>query len=137
MSITKNWADLEVFTKVGAQLGRIPFISITKRKEFSISAAFISKTNDFLGENHSVILSYSRLNNAIVFNFLNNKGTECVSGIKITFKQHKQKNGRISAVSFFNYYKINMETVAGKYVPVLEDIPNIGTRWIIYIRGKK
>lgn len=142
-----EWSDLEVFMHVGAKIGK-PYIKITPRKSITFSSGFIhhAKTQIF-GMTYAV-LCFSKTKNAIVFRFTENSDLPGATKISINSgatKKAKENNissdtakgnASIAARAFFNYYSIDEKKYAGKYEAVLEDVPNLGKSWVVYL-GKR
>ncbi|HZW61277.1 MAG TPA: hypothetical protein VFF04_03560 [Candidatus Babeliales bacterium] len=124
----ENWHDLEPFTGARSR-GTKSFISITARKSLTFSTGFIRDAKDQILSNQYVLLFFSKAKNAIVFEFTSN------SSEKGALKMSGTINPSISSRSFFNFYKLDDKYV-GKYIPKLEDIPQRGTRWVIYLDEK-
>lgn len=125
-----EWGDLETFVNVGAKLSTAT-ITINPNQTFTLNAGFVHQAQKQIENNSHVILSYSRHNNAIVFEFTsksNNKGT-----IKMT----RQANISIAARSFFNYYQLNVDDFKGKFTPEMLEIPKKGNCWVIFLNKKK
>ena len=126
-----QWDDLEDFVHVGAKISK-PVITINPNSTITLNAGFIHLAKNQILDNEYVHLSYSKKNQAIVFEFIkNSKGDE--GAIKMT----RQINIAISARSFFNYYLIDIDSVKGKYEPELIEIPGKCERWVVLLNKKK
>lgn len=121
-----KWADLETFSRVGTKRGE-PYISISPNRFFTFSAGFVHQAKDQIGNNSYVLLLYSKSQNAIVFEFTNN---DKQSG---ALKFSKNINAIVSARSFFNFYNIDIQKYAGKYLAKKENIPSKGNQWVVYL----
>ena len=125
---TENWDDLEVFTSKGAKL-KDARITITENCAFMLNAGFCHRA-DVIEKSH-VVVSYSPQNKAIVFQFTSDGSA--VGALKLI-----QRSGGASfgSRSFFSYYFLDPNEVAGKYEPVKKKIPNLGETWIINLDEK-
>lgn len=81
------------------------------------------------GQTH-VILSYSKKNSAIVFEFTDDPSED--GTIKIT----RRGNVNFAARSFFNWNFIDISVAKGKYIPKLVNIPKKGNCWMIQLLKK-
>lgn len=123
--IVKDWSDIEIFTRKGAKIST-PYITISTVKSIVLNCGFLHYAKKQIADSTHVILLYSRSKNVISFNFTRNSQKK--GAIKMTIKS----NAHISARSFFNYYSINISE-SKRYEAKLEDIPNMGKLWCIYL----
>ncbi len=129
MEKNDDWYDLERFKYAGAKIGNTR-VTISLRKSITLSAGFMHHAkNQVEGMTH-MLLSFSKSKNAIVFEFTSDP--KAAGAVKITMKG----NSIISARSFFNYYRIDVEKAAGRYAAKLESIPNLGKKWVVYLDQK-
>jgi len=128
LNVKKNndWSDLETFEHTGVKI-KIPYVTISKRKTITLSKGFCHYSKNKILDMTHVILSFSKLKNAIVFNFI--KNSETLGATKMT----RKGNVSISASAFFNYYFMDISKISGKYIAKLENIPNNGEYWVIYL----
>ena len=129
MTSQNEWSDLEVFSHVGAKIGS-PQVTISARKSITLSSGFLHHAKNQVSGMSYAILSFSKSKKAIVFSFADNKNL--AGSTKITLKG----NAIIAARAFFNYYNIDSEKADGRYIAKLENIPNIGERWVVYLDQK-
>jgi hypothetical protein len=123
-----NWDDLEVFTSKGAKL-RDNRITITANSTLIFSSGYCH-TASLKNKSH-VIMAYSPQNKTIVFQFTNDERAN--GALKLV------KRGAVAQVgsrSFFNYYKLNSETLAGRYEPVLMKLQKFGEVWTLRLENK-
>lgn len=125
-----KWEDLETFTKVGARISSL-IVKINRNQTFTLNAGFIHQAKKQIADSTYVRLSYSKDNNAIVFDFTKNQQLEGL--IKMT----KKANITFSARSFFSYYQIDINIAQGKYEPELLYIPQKGEYWVVFLDKKK
>ncbi|HAT9591195.1 TPA: hypothetical protein JBD08_12460 [Legionella pneumophila subsp. pneumophila] len=130
MSFDSDWNDLDRFRHSGAKIG-VPYVTLSKRKSITLSAGFVHKAQHQISNSNYVILYFSKSKNAIVFDFTSDKND---SG---SIKMSKGSNVNIAGRSFFNYYMIDADKAEGKYIAKLENIPNIGERWVVYLNDKQ
>ena len=124
-----QWDDLEDFVHVGAKISK-PVITINPNSTITLNAGFIHLAKSQILDNEYVHLSYSKKNEAVVFEFTKNSKQE--GAIKMT----RQINIAISARSFFNYYLIDIDSAKGKYAPELVEISGKGARWVLFLNKK-
>ncbi len=122
-------SDLAVFK--GARTKTTgPYITISTRKTFTLSVGLLRHANPEISAKTHAMLSFSKANNAIVFNFI---ATEDSPGaIKISFRG----NATLAARSFFDYYAIDIDKYTGKYLARFENIPSLGRFWVLYLDEK-
>lgn len=139
----KIWSDLEKFSSARARTTD-PYITISDKKLITLSSGFIRQAKDQIANNTHAILSFSKSNNAIVFEFINNSGIPGAIKLSTRDKDGNRNNdsnhitnASMAARSFFNHYKINTDEYAGRYNATLEMIPGLGERWVIYLNEKK
>lgn len=125
-----KWGDLETFTSVGAKISS-SIVKINPNQTFTLNAGFIHHAKKQIADSTYVRLSYSKDNNAIVFEFTKNQQ---LGGL---IKMTKKANITFSARSFFNYYQIDINTAQGKYEPELLSIPEKGECWVVFLGKKK
>lgn len=123
-----DWGDLETFEAVGARLSS--FVTITARKTISLSSGFLHKADRQIGNSEYVRLMYSKGKNAIVFDFTSDQNRNSI-------KLSRATNAQIAAASFFNYYRLDIKELEGRYEPELIDIPNVGEKWAIFLDKKQ
>lgn len=128
MTKANEWADLKKFNASQSRIGGT-FITINPKGVIILSAGFINIAHEQLLNKTHAIFAHSSTNKAIVMNFIND--SKQAGSMKITGR--KFNNGSISAKSFFNWSHINLNEIAGKYLPKFEPIPSIGNRWVIYL----
>lgn len=129
-STNLQWDDLEDFVHVGAKISK-PIITINPNSTITLNAGFMHVAKNQILDNEYVHLSYSQKNEAVVFEFTKDSKRE--GAIKMT----RQINIAISARSFFNYYRLDINDVKGKYEPELISIPKKGERWVLFLSKKK
>ena len=125
-----KWDDVVTFESAGMKKGD-SFVSISRSYAITLSACFTRKSDKSIKYATHIVLSYSKTNNAIIFNFTNDG--DLPGAYKIT----KGVNLSIAARSFFNYFDLDATTYAGRYVPEEQDIPKTGKRWVIFLDNKK
>ena len=121
--------DLELFASSGAKISS-PIITISSAKTINFNAGFFHHAKEQIHNATYVELRFSKLNNAIVFNFVDTQKNK--SSIKLT-RSANSVNGSIAAKSFLSYYGIEG---TGKYLAKLEVIPDIDKSWVIYLNNK-
>jgi hypothetical protein len=126
-----EWGDLETFEALGFKLGRPEITISASAKTFTMSSGFVHRAKKQIANNTHVVLSFSKQNEAIVFEFIDRP--DAPGAIKMT----KGANISISGTSFFNYNSLNPSDIKGKYSPELHNIPKKGNCWIIFLRKKK
>jgi hypothetical protein len=115
-----KFSDLEVFS--GSKKISTPNITISKKGVISFNRAFI-KAAGFGKEDYAfLIIKYSPSENAIIFN-IHDRANDVNS-----FKINIFSQATISLISFFKYYKIDLEIYSGNYVPIIAD-----DEWAIYL----
>jgi hypothetical protein len=124
----ENWDDLEVFTSKGAKL-KDARITITENCTFVLNAGFCHRA-DVIEKTH-VVVSYSPQNKAVVFQFTSD--SNAVGALKLI-----QRSGGASfgSRSFFSYYFLDPNQVAGRYEPAKKRIPKIGDGWVINLEHR-
>ena len=126
-----EWGDLETFEALGFKLGR-PEITISgTAKTFTLSSGFVRRAKKQIANNTHAVLSFSKQNEAIVFEFIDRP--DAPGAIKMT----KGANITISGTSFFNYNTLNPGELKGKYTPELHNISKKGNCWVIFLGKKK
>src|SRR5271154_2528187 len=127
-----NWLDLEPFSRRNSKIGS-PLVTINVRKLIAFSTGFMHFAKEQITDMTHVALYFSKANNAIIFRF-GKKGDEIIlTYTKIVKPVPGRGNAIITARKFFNYYDIDIEKYAGKYLAELVDIPNLGKLWSIYL----
>lgn len=124
------WDDLEELPVRGNSMQRDMIASIRKNGSITLNKTCSDTIISDIKDNNYVALSFSRKNNAIVLKFVNNKEHPAV--MKLT-KNHIVTFG---AKSLFNYFKITFYEYIGKYELKIEDIPNLGKRWVILLNNR-
>lgn len=125
-----SWKDLNVFKHRNVKIleSIISISSTDKNKLLSFKGGFIN-SDDSLAHKKSFNILYSLSKHAIVFDFLDDE-----SGI---FSFTPRNNYAVSLRSFLNFYNIDPDVIKGDYRPKLENIPNLGRRWVIFLKHKK
>lgn len=127
MNIKNDWSDLEFNVKYRK---RDPIVRINSRCFMNFNRSFIYKLKKQDAGMTHVIYHFSKLNNAIVFTFTKDcfsPGAMKISGKKTLYS---------CAKSFLKYYSIDDPKFIGNYVAKLENIPNIGEAWVIFLNNK-
>tara|TARA_B100001996_G_C18519779_1_gene538807 strand:+ start:210 stop:659 length:450 start_codon:yes stop_codon:yes gene_type:complete len=132
MDENTSW-DLVKFTKVGSRIGD-PYVTVTNSKSISLSSGFLHNAKEQMDGCNYVIIHYSKNKNAIVLDFTENKDED--GAIKITMKDGKTSNCSISSTSFFNYFKIEVNKISGRHPAIIETIPGLGPKWVVYLKEK-
>lgn len=125
-----KWDDIDLFRNSGAKIS-LPYVTISRVGSINLSAGFLHYAENQIDSCGYVELRYSKINNAILFKFTN------VATDKITIKLTRPsaaKNGSIAAKSFLSYYNI---TVTGRFIAKLEEIPQLGKLWVIYLNEQE
>jgi hypothetical protein len=122
------WDDIQIFTAKGARIAE-PKVTILDSAQILFNAAFVHRA-DISNKNY-VVLGYSAMNKAIIFQFNTNPKTP--GALKIV----KRSGGAsIGTRSFFNFYLLKPKKLAGHYIPKHEKIKNIGEVWVISLKEK-
>jgi len=144
-----KWDDIEEFHQVRSKRNRSnnAFITINREKLIRLSAGFLDQAKDQIENKAYVVLSFSRLNNAIIFNFGSNP--KIPGSLRLSMRNKnstfttdctKATGGIISAKTFIIHYEINVDKHTGKQYPAkLENIANKGKFWVVYLdkKGRK
>ena len=123
--IVKDWSDIEKFERLNTKI-TLPYITISPLKAIILSTGFMHYAKKQISNSTHVVLLYSRSKNVILFNFTRNNKE------KGALKMTKKRNAHISGRAFLNYYSINISE-SKRYEAKLEDIPNMGKLWCIYL----
>jgi hypothetical protein len=123
----RNWDDIEIFQDKGARIGQ-PKVTILEGAQILLNAGFVhtAKIND----KKYAIMGYSDANKAIIFKFLDKQAKNTLKVVK------RGGSASIGTRSFFNFYHLKPETIAGHYIPKHERIPQIGEVWVISLKEK-
>jgi len=124
----ENWDDIEVFTSKGARL-KDARITITENCGLVFNAGFCHRAA--VNERSHVVVSYSPQNKAIVFQFTSDGNA--AGALKLL---HSSGSASFGSRSFFSYYFLDPNKVAGRYEPVKKKIPKIGDGWVINLGDK-
>lgn len=131
MNIENDWTDLDVVNvEYRNRRHREPIVRITPRGFIVLNIGFIKESKKQTAGMTHVIYHFSKKNNAIVLTFT--KDSLSPGAMKISGK----KTWHLCAKSFLNYYYINDPKFSGSYVAKLENIPNIGEAWVIFLNNK-
>lgn len=126
MKSTKDtWGDIEIFDDVGKRTTNPYVISISRHGAATFYSGFVSKYNDLIFSKNHALLYRSKSNNAIIVRFI---GEEKECSLKLT------KNGPniiFAMRSFINKFSYDLEKLIGRYVPYVENIPNLGNCFVI------
>lgn len=129
------WTDLENFQhRVTRKKGLRPVFArlskIGKTQILALNTGFAYTYKDNIPENPWVLLLFSKSENAIVFRFLPD------GEMKNSRKVSLNTDVRIAITSFLNYFEIDIEKYAGKYIPEPQDLPETGKAWAIFLDKK-
>jgi hypothetical protein len=126
--VQENWDDLEIFTSKGAKIAN-PRITITDASSFVFNAAFIHLA-DIKNDTH-LLLGYSAQNQSITFQFTKDEKAEGA------LKMVGQSSGMsVGSRSFFNFFFLKPDQIAGRYTPKKVKIPRVGEMWTIDLTKK-
>jgi len=102
------------------------YVSLTSNKLLHFNKALSEKN---FRNKESVVLFYSKLRNAIVFEFLENHTEDSI-------RIYRYPGGKlsISCGDFFRYFKINSKQYIGRHMIQVENIKGIGERWILFLQ---
>ena len=127
-----NWDDLEQFTDIGfrAATSDYPFITLTKEKSMIFNSSFCKKHGDHIENAYGIVFSYSKANNAMAFEFTNDK--YAIGLLKIS--KSKKRFPSVAVRSFLNHIGVE-DVICYKYIPVLENI-NGKEFFVIYFDKK-
>tara|TARA_B100001996_G_C18572743_1_gene559075 strand:+ start:473 stop:892 length:420 start_codon:yes stop_codon:yes gene_type:complete len=125
---------LETFTQVGSKIGE-PYITITKRKTLSLSSGFLHHAKKQMANCDYVIMRFSKKKNAIVLDFKDDSALQ--GAVKITLKTGQTSNCSIAAISFFNYFMIDIQEIIGRHKAKLQCVPELGEKWVVYLEKTK
>jgi hypothetical protein len=126
--------DLQTLTG-GSRKAGIPKVKIMLSKigktNFYFSSGFIQS----LGENYKshLLLSYSRKNNAIIFEFTDN--FELPGIVKIS-RPVKINTALVALQTFINQFNLDASMIRGDYIPVYQKIAENKSAWVIYLDKK-
>jgi|SRR5208283_3381760 len=126
-----DWKDLEKFTqKYDRILRQKGFrVTIDRFGGFQFNVDFSLKNQLSIHEHKYITLYFSKINNSIVLKIDNEIS---VDALKIsTSKQKGTIKSSIRSKSFFNYYNINLEEIAGTYPIKSENILSMDGEWVI------
>lgn len=134
-----KWDDLKDFSQPYPRTSD-PYITITKEQLISLSAGFMRQAKYQIANNTHVVLAYSELNNAIIFNFTSDL-VKFPGALKLSIKNQEVKfsnsadcrQGRIAAKSFLRHYNIDPNISVGRYKSKVEIIPKRGECWVVYL----
>lgn len=124
-----EWDDLETFEDVGLRLGK-PYVAIDAIGIFRLNSSFKHHARVLLKGQTHIKLSYSKKNQAIVFEFTDDANER--GAIKMTGRG----NISISARSFFSYHGLIPADLKGRYVPQLLKVPKKGNCWVVFHEKK-
>lgn len=127
MDIKNNFTDVCAFT----HKKNSPFVKITDRGILLLNHSFMECAKKQLSDMKYAKYYFSKLNNSIVITF--NKDGSPKGSFKIT---RGKSFSSICATSFLKYYFKDRSEWIGHYEPKLENIPNIGESWVIYLNNK-
>jgi len=125
---TENWEDLEIFTSKGAKIKDVR-VTITKESTILFNAGLCHRAS--LATKSHVIVAYSQQNRAIIFQFTSD--SNAAGALKLI---QRSGTASIGTRSFFSYYQLNPQVLAGRYEPTKEKLPKIGEAWIIRLDNK-
>lgn len=125
----RNWNDLILCSSCDKT--KTNFISIYKNGTLIFSMAFfreLEKNNEY----KYVKVYYSPSNTSIVFDFFENYEE---GALKISRKQTKNGFERCRSISISSLLTLlnNPAFFCKRYIPILENIPNLGKKWVIYL----
>lgn len=120
------WDDHEIFTSKGRKL-KNPWITITDRSAFHFNAAFVHQAK--ITKSTHVIFGFSSVNNAITFQFTSDSQAE---GVHTLGPRASSAESR----AFFNHHFLDVNELAGRYVPKKVKLPRIGELWAIDLDNK-
>ena len=123
-----TWEDYEVFTSKGAKI-KDPKVTITENSTFLFNAAFVHKAD--IAKYTRVILGYSPQNKIITFQFT--KDTQAKGALTLI---NRPGSAAVVSNAFFNFYFLNIQDLAGRYVPKILKIPKVGEVWAIDLSSK-
>lgn len=126
---TFNWNNFTLFDKKNIRIDRKTeqFIAIRKNKVFCLSTAFVNENN--LKQMTHVKFYYSKEFNSIGLQF-------CMEENYANKIEHSKHRAVISAISFFKFYKFDMDKLRGQYKPLLKVISSNEFAWIINLNKK-
>lgn len=126
--MNEKWNDLETIT-ANTVKRTSPFISISNNGVITFNSGFLNQPSFDVTQSTHVIYSYSKEEDAIVFEFTDDKS---VAGAR----KMCGKGGVISGRALFSTYKMDLSAIAGRYEPSYEDVGEKGMCWVLRFAQK-
>lgn len=130
-----DWSDIKTFEEKGSRAHK-SFITISERNSITLSSGFVRQAEQQILNMTHVVLGFSEANNAIIFHFINDDNSPEALKISPTPDVKKKGNSTIASKSFFSYFSIDAKKYAGKYEAFLEDVPNLGKTWVVFLKKR-
>lgn len=124
---SRTWDDIEIFNDKGARIGT-PKITILDSSQILLNSAFVHTAK--IGDKKYVIMGYSDANKAIIFKFSDKQAKNTLKVVK------RGGSASIGTRSFFNFYHLKPDVIAGHYIPKHERVPQMGEVWFISLKEK-
>ena len=129
----ESW-DIDWFLDRGARISN-PFITITGNGTFLFSSGFVHEAGlESLGTQPYVRFSYYEPENAIIFDFTEDKKAEGVYTLVLRGKSGK--SGSVTCRALFKKKNLDPEQLAGRYAPEKKRIARAGEFWFIDLDKK-
>jgi hypothetical protein len=134
---TSDWSDLKVSMALNKR-HKAPMMTVYRVKNskgivFAMNKGITELLNKDLGHPYNYVLPhYSKKNNAIIFEFLEEYITYSVK-----ISKYSANNGIFQMTGFFDYFDLPAPPHCICLKLRQEKIPNMGVRWIMYLNEAK
>lgn len=130
-AVAEGFEDLETFQHKNFRRSKGLYCTI--RNPFLLS--FSNDMGALAKDNTHVLLSYSKLNNAIGIQFVKHFDADHPGAMKLS--RPPSKNASISVGGFFKVFNLDITKFCGRYLPVCLERPGKETCWVIFLKQRR